>query len=111
MNDIEYTRQNLMCVISVAVYGEHKVHDIQTNSGWSINPYGKKYAIVPDSMVQDIMATRGFCDITLNKSGTEVVSFVAREIPEIPEPEQPISELEQLRADIDYISAMMGVEL
>lgn len=28
-----------------------------------------------------------------------------------PEPEQPVSETEQLRADIDYIAIMTGVEL
>jgi hypothetical protein len=83
----ENTRKNHFCVISLTTYGEYEVHDIQTNSGWSENPYGEEYAVVPDAMVQDIMETRGFCDIILNDEGTEVVSFTAREIPEIPEPE------------------------
>ena len=39
------------------------------------------------AIVQDIIATKGFCDIVLNEEGTEVVSFTAREIPEISEPE------------------------
>ena len=111
MKDIEHIRQNPLCVISIATYGEYEMHDIQTNSGWSKNPYSEEYAVVPDDMVQDIMETRGFCDIVLNEEGTEVVSFIAREIPEIPEPDIPVSETEQLRADVDYIAVMTGVEL
>lgn len=107
----EQTRKNWFCVISIATYGENEMHDIQTNSSWSKNPYGEEYAVVPDALVQDILATRGYCDIVLNDDGTEVVSFTAREIPEIPEPEIPVSEMEQLRADIDYIALMKGVDL
>lgn len=95
-------RVNPFCVISKATFGEYAVHDIQTNSGWSENPYGEDYAVVPDEMVPAIMETRGFCDIVLNEDGTEVVEFTAREIPEIPteevtaEPtaEERIAELE-----------------
>lgn len=105
------TRQNPFCVISKDTFGEYKIRDIQTNSAWSANHYGEDYAIVPDNMVQDILATHGFCDIVLNKDNTEVVSFSAREIPIIPEPEPPITEAEQLRADIDFIAAMTGVDL
>lgn len=78
-------RKNPFCVISKETFGEYAVHDIQTNSSWSTNPY-EDYAVVPDDMVEAIMETRGFCDIKLNEEGTEVVDFVAREIPEIPDP-------------------------
>ena len=88
-------RVNPFCVISKdAIKVEdingkkHDLHMIETNSGWSENPYGEDYAVVPDEMVQAIMETGGFCDIELNEDGTEVVSFTAREIPEIPTPEQ-----------------------
>ena len=100
-----------LCVISKATYGDYEMHDVQTNSIWTENPYGEEYAIVPEDMVQDIMDTKGFCDIVLNNDNNEVVSFTAREIPKIPEPERPVSEAEQLRADIDYIAAITGVEL
>ena len=40
-----------------------------------------------------------------------VTKWVAGVIPEVKEPEQPISDVEQLRADIDYIAIMTGVEL
>ena len=86
-------RVNPFCVISKATFGEYAVRDIQTNSAWSENPYGEDYAVVPDDMVLDIMETQGFCDIELNEDGTEVVSFTAREIPEIPQEEpQPTAE-------------------
>ena len=107
----EQIKKNPLCVISIDTYGEHKIHDIQTNSSWTKNPYGKTYVIVPDNMVQSILETKGFCDIVLNDDNSEVVSFTAKEIPKIPEPESPISELEQLRADIDYIALMKGVDL
>lgn len=83
-----------ICVISVDKFGE--VHDIQTNSLWKGNPYGESYAIVPADMVEGIVATRGYCDIVLNEEGTEVVSFTAREIPELPEYEEPKSKVELL---------------
>ena len=95
-------RVNPFCVISKATFGEYAVHDIQTNSGWNANPYGDGYAVVPDDMVPDIMATSGFCDIVLSEDGTEVVEFTAREIPEIPEQEpEPTTD--------DIINALLGV--
>lgn len=103
--------KNSLCVISIATYGKNKIHDIQTNSSWDKNPYGEDYAVVPAKMVEDIIATRGYCDIVLNDDKTEVVSFTAREIPKIEKPEQPISETDRLRADIDFIALMTGVEL
>lgn len=85
-------RANPFCVISKATFGKYAVRDIQTNSAWSENPY-EDYAVVPDDMVTAIMETRGFCDITLNEDGIEVVEFTAREIPDIPQEEsQPTAE-------------------
>ena len=98
-------RVNPFCVISKATFGEYAVRDIQTNSGWSENPYGEDYAVVPDDMVTDILETKGFCDIVLNEGGTEVVSFKAREIPEI--------KTEEVTAEPtanDIINAMLGLE-
>lgn len=80
------TSVNPFCVISVETFGEYAVHDIQTNSSWSSNPYDD-YVVVPDDIVEAVMETRGFCDIELNDEGTEVASFVPREIPDIPSPE------------------------
>lgn len=99
------TRKNPFCVISKATYGDYAVRDIQTNNAWSGNPYGDEYAVVPDDMVQDIMETHGFCDITLNEDGTEITGFTALEIPEIPEPEpEPEPSTEEV------LNTLLGVE-
>jgi len=96
------TRLHPTTVISIVTYGDYEVHDIQQNSSWSKNPYGNSYASVPDDMVESIKGTHGFCDLVLNEDGTEVVSFTAREIPDIPEPEpQPIPENEDIWAELD----------
>lgn len=97
-------RVNPFCVISKATFGEYAVRDIQTNSAWSENPYSD-YAVVPDDMVVSILETRGFCDITLNEDGTEVLSFTAREIPEIPS-----DDVKTEPTTYDIINAMLGLE-
>lgn len=84
-----------LCVISMEVFGEYGVHDIQTNSAWTENPY-EDYAVVPSDMVEGIRGTKGFCDIVLNDEGTEVVSFTAREIPVIYVSEEENTETELL---------------
>ena len=120
-------RVNAFCVIEkigvevTDINGKkHEIHDIQTNSSWGSNPYGDCYAVVPDDMVAEISETRGFCDITLNEDGTEVVGFTAREIPEIPEaPKEPtaeerIAELEEeviVLQDENIASSEMEAEL
>ena len=102
-------RQNPFCVISKKTFGPYNVHDIQCNSAWSKNPYVDDYATVPDDMVKGIVETRGFCDIELNEDGTEIVSFTALEIPEIPE-EGEVTEEDitlDLLADHEYRLCMI----
>jgi hypothetical protein len=99
-------RVNPFCVISKATFGEYAVRDIQTNSAWCENPYGEDYAVVPDDMVVSILETMGFCDITLNEDGTEVVEFTAREIPEIPQ-EEPQPTAEDRIAELEMQNAML----
>ena len=107
-------RVNPFCVISKIVVEvedingkKHNLHMIETNSGWSANPYGSDYAVVPDDMVLAIQETRGFCDIELNEDGTEVVEFTAREIPEIPT-EEPGPTLEERVTTIEETLANGG---
>lgn len=85
--NIETTRANPFCVVSKFTRGQYGIRAIQTNSGWSSNPYGEDYAVVPDEMVQALVETDGFCDIELNEDGTEIIGFTALEKPEIPESE------------------------
>ena len=98
-------RKNPLTVISKNTFGEYNVHDIQQNSSWGKNPY-EDYAVVPDDMVAEIMETRGFVEIVLNEEETEVLSFTALEIPDIPEPEttptmeERVKELEKENVDL-----------
>lgn len=71
-------------VISKSTFGSYDVRDIQCNANWCSCPYSD-YALIPDGLVEGILATQGYCDIVLNGDGTEVVSFTAREIPTVPE--------------------------
>lgn len=100
-----------MIIISKSTFGDYNQHYTYGSGAWTSNPYPEDYAIVPPEMEKDIADTQGYCDIELNEDGTEVVSFTAREIPEIEEPEQPVTEAEQLRADLDYLAIMTGVTL
>ncbi len=72
----------MIYIISKDTFGNRNIHDIQSNSCWSGCPL-EGYAIIPDAMVDDILATKGCCDIVLNEDGTEVVSFTAREAPSV----------------------------
>lgn len=74
----------MIYVISKSTFGSYNVRDIQCNANWCSCPYSD-YALIPDSLVEGILATKGYCDITLNDDGTEVVSFTARTIPSVPE--------------------------
>ena len=98
-------RVNPFCVISKQTFGEYAVRDIQSNSAWSANPY-EDYAVVPDEMVTDILETKGFCDIVLNAEGTEVVSFTALPVPEIPVP-TPEPTAEDRIAELEAQNAML----
>ena len=60
------------------------------------------WAVIPEGM--DIPETYPFVDLVVK--GGRVVSMTAGVVPE-PEP----TETEQLRADVDFLSAMMGVSL
>ena len=99
------TRKNNFCVISKDA-NENGWHDLQTNSAWSANPYGDDYAIVPDDMVEAIMETCGYCNITLNRDGTEVVSFEKMSIPTFPEPEPQPTQLDIIEAQVTYTALM-----
>ncbi len=68
------------------------------------------YAVIPEEM-----ETPNFPFGTITTEEIDgimtVTSWIAGEILEIEQPPQPISDIEQLRADVDYIAVMTGVEL
>ena len=81
-------------------------HRNQTVSGAVTAPDG--WAVIPEGMA--IPETFPFVDLVV-KDG-KVVSMTAGVVPEPePEPEPEPTETEQLRADVDFLSAMMGVSL
>ena len=83
-------------------------HRNQTIDGAIPVPDG--WAVIPDDMVCENFP---FGEVTAKEIDgvMTVTNWVAGTIPEVDEPEQPISETEQLRADVDYIAIMTGVEL
>ena len=104
------TRKNDFCIVCKTP-NENGWYDILTNSAWSANPYGDTFAIVPDEMVEAIKETCGYCNIELNEDGTEVVSFTAREIPQLPEPEELPSQLDIIEAQVTYTAMVTGTLL
>lgn len=68
------------------------------------------YAQIPDDME---LKNFPFGKVTAKEIDgvMTVTEWVAGVIPEVEEPEPPITETERLRADIDYIAIMTGVEL
>ena len=68
------------------------------------------YAVIPDDMETPNFPF-GEIEVEEIDGVMTVTSWVAGTIPEAEEPEKPVSEVEQLRADVDYIAVMTGVEL
>ena len=69
--------------------------------GWAVIPEDMKTGNFPFGEV-----------ITEEINGVMTVAkWVAGTIPEVEEAERPITETEQLRADVDFIAIMTGVEL
>lgn len=69
------------------------------------------YAQIPDDMKTPNFPF-GKIEVKEIDGVMTVTKWIAGTIPEPEhEPEEPVSEVEQLRADIDYIAIMTGVEL
>lgn len=85
---------------------ENGAHRNQTVSGAVAVPDG--WAEIPADVT--IPETFPFVDLTVE--GNKVVTMTAGVVPEPePEPQPEPTETEQLRADVDFLSAMMGVSL
>lgn len=84
---------------------ENGAHRNQTTTSTAI-PTG--WAEIPADVA--IPETFPFVDVVVE--GSKVVSMTAGVVPAPePEPEPEPTETEQLRADVDFLSAMMGVTL
>lgn len=68
------------------------------------------WALIPEDV--PIPETFPFVDLVLVVEGSTVVTMTAGVVPEPePEPEPEPTEMEQLRADVDFLAAMTGVSL
>lgn len=84
---------------------DNGAHRNQTTTSTTI-PTG--WAEIP----ADVAIPETFPFVGLTVEGSKVVSMTAGVVPAPePEPEPEPTETEQLRADVDFLSAMMGVSL
>lgn len=84
--------------------GAHRNH----NGDFLAPPNG--WAVIPDNMETPCFPFGELEAEEINGVMT-VTKWTAGTIPETPETDEPVSEIEQLRADVDYIAVMTGVEL
>lgn len=68
------------------------------------------WAVIPDD-VKTPNFPFGEVEVENINGVMTVTRWIAGVVPEVEEPEEPINELEQLRADIDYLALMTEVEL
>lgn len=66
------------------------------------------WVAVPEALESAVWECGGYCELELDEEG-RLVGITPTQRPEPPQPEP--TEEEQLRADVDFIAAMTGVEL
>lgn len=81
-------------------------HGLQSQSNRS-SCWLDGYIAVPQELEQKAWDSLGYCDLVIEDG--VLVDIIPTEKPTPPDPEP--TELEKLRADIDYLSIMTGVEL
>lgn len=67
------------------------------------------YIAIPPELIEKAVATDGYCDLAIEDG--VLVDVIATEKPVEPVVDPEPTELEQMRADIDYIAMETGVEL
>ena len=87
---------------------ENGGHQNQTINGTIKIPNG--WALVPDGMELERFPY-GDIDVEEVDGVPTVTKWNPRALPDVEDEPAPINPIEQLRADIDYISIMTGVEL
>lgn len=84
-------------------------HPIQSQSGRTAC-WLEGWVEVPEHLESAVWDSLGWCDLDIQDGVLVGITPTERPEPE-PEPEAPPTELEQLRADIDFLAALGGVEL
>lgn len=83
-------------------------HGLQSQSGRTAC-WLEGWVEVPANLEAQVWATVGYCDLQIEDG--KLMGITPTEKPEL-EPVTPTpTELEQLRADVDYLSVITGVEL
>ena len=83
-------------------------HGLQSQSGRS-TCWLDGWIEVPANLEAQVWATVGYCDLQIEDG--KLVSITPTDRPESEPVTLTPTELEQLRADVDYLSIMTGVEL
>ena len=84
-------------------------HPIQSQSGRT-SCWLEGWVEVPENLESAVWDSLGWCDLDIQDGVLVGITPTERPEPE-PEPPAPPTELEQLRADIDFLAAMGGVML
>ena len=84
-------------------------HPIQSQSGRT-SYWIDGWVEVPVHLEPSVWSSLGWCDLDIQDGVLVGITPTERPEPE-PEPPAPPTELEQLRADIDFLAAMGGVTL
>lgn len=84
-------------------------HPIQSQSG-RVSCWMEGWVEVPAHLEAAVWDSLGWCDLDIQDGVLVGITPTERPEPE-PEPPAPPTELEQLRADIDFLAAMGGVTL
>ena len=84
-------------------------HPIQSQSGRTAC-WLEGWVEVPEHLESAVWDSLGWCDLDIQDGVLVGITLTERPEPE-PEPPAPPTELEQLRADVDFLAAMGGVTL
>lgn len=80
-------------------------HGIQSQSHRS-ECWLEGWVAVPEALIQTVWDYGGYCELTVKEGVLTGVTPTER-----PAAEQAPTQMEQLRADVDYLAAMEGVKL
>lgn len=67
------------------------------------------YIEVPSRLCDTAWDSGGYCELTIEDG--KLINIIPIDKPEVQETVPPISQEEQLRADVDYLAALQGVTL
>lgn len=92
-----------------------RIIEIQALSNGAHRNQTGNFSSIPTGWAEipaDVAIPETFPFVDIQVEGNKVVSMTAGVVPQPePEPEPEPTETEQLRADVDFLSAMMGVSL